>query len=149
MDVAGVLFGARVMNPQSRKLTDNLYGNYWAGNLSVSPSADGRTRLLLVNERSPLQGEQSVIDGLTLFAPDEPILSPTKSTGPNLFARLTMTYRDAYGRTLALVYKAEAVRPDGSKIEWRWAAGPTEVSKSLQELIEETRRRRDQGQNPF
>lgn len=140
--VAGVLFGARIMNPQSHILTDNLYGTYWAGNLSVSPAADGRAHLLLDHEHYPLSGDQSVIDGLTLFAPDEPILSPTKSTGPNLFARLTMTYRDTYGRTLAVVYDAEAVWPDGSKIEWRRAAKPTEVSKSLQELIDEARRRR-------
>ena len=87
-----MLFGARVMNPQSRKRTDNLYGNYWAGNLSVAPAPDGRTHLLLDNLHYPLVGEQSVIKGLTLFAPDEPILSVPQAD-PNLFARLTITYQ--------------------------------------------------------
>jgi hypothetical protein len=40
LEVVGVLFGARVMNPQSRTRTDNLYGTYWAGKLSVAPAPE-------------------------------------------------------------------------------------------------------------
>ena len=148
VEVAGVLFGARVMTPQSRKRTDTCTETIGLGILVSRLLRTGACTCLLDNQRYPLKGEQSVIDGLTLFAPDEPILGVPQAD-PNLFARLTMTYRDAYGRTLALVYDARAVLPDGSKIEWQLAAGPTEVSKSLQALIDETNRDRIQAQTRF
>jgi hypothetical protein len=146
--VAAALFGARTKIPQSGTRTDNLFGTYWEGTLDVSPAPNGRARLLLGNRNYPLTGEQNLIHGLTLFAPDEPILSLPQSD-PMLYARLTLSYRDAYGRTLVLVYDAEAIVRGRFKIEWRHVAGPVEITKGLQELTDETRRRRDQGENPF
>jgi hypothetical protein len=138
--VMAVLFPARVKNPQSGQRTDNLYGHYWEGKLDASPGPGETPRLDLNQKHYPLSGEQSIIEGLTLFAPDEPNLSLPQSD-PMFFARLSLSYRDASGRTLGLVYDAEAVMKDRVITqEWRRVEGPVVIAKSLQQLTEETAR---------
>jgi hypothetical protein len=138
--VMAVLFPARVKIPQSDRRTDNLYGHYWEGKFDASPGPGETLRLDLNQKHYPLSGEQSIIDGMTLFAPDEPNLSLPQSD-PMIFARLSLSYRDTSGRTLGLVYDAEAVMKDRAITqEWRHVEGPVVISKSLQQLTDETAR---------
>jgi hypothetical protein len=147
--VAAVLFPSRVMNPQSRQRTDNLYGIYWEGKLDVSPAPGERTRLVLRRQNYPINGDQRLIERYTLFAPDEPDLR-LPQTDPWCFARLTLSYRDANKRTLGLIYNAQSVMNHGSLTqEWAHVSGPEKADQSLPELIDQTNRNRVQAQNPF
>ena len=140
-DVRAVLFPARVYNPQSNTRSDYLNGLYWEGRLNASPALNVITPISLKRQTRPLQGDQCVIDGLPLFAPDEPDLRPTStSTEPWLYARLTVTYRDV-NTTYCVVYDAEAIQ-QGRDFErpWRHVEEPKVVAKSLQQLTDETRR---------
>lgn len=138
-DVRAVLFPARVYNPQSDRSSDYLNGLYWEGRLDASPALNVITSIPLKRQTRPLQGDQCVIDGLPLFAPDEPTLS-LPSTDPWLFARLTVTYSDGK-TTFCVVYDAEAIQRGREFAHpWRPVDGPKVVSKSIQELTDETTR---------
>jgi len=138
-DVEGVLFPARVKNPSGTQV-DYLNGLYWQGKFEASLAPNESLPLRLERQTRPLQGDLCLIDGLTLFAPYEPKLG-VPSTGRWFFARLTLTYRDANGRTLCVVYDAEAVKVnDGFKRVWQRVGAPVAVSKSLGELTDETGR---------
>jgi hypothetical protein len=143
-DVRAVLFPARVYNPQSGIRSDYLNGLYWEGWLDASPPFDKITPIHLKRQTRPLQGDQCVIDGLPLFAPDEPDLRPdSASTDPWLYARLTVTYSDGK-TTFCVVYDAEAIQRgrDFDRV-WRPVEGPVVVSKSIQKLTDETKREGD------
>jgi hypothetical protein len=139
IDVVAVLFPATVMNPPSHTRSDYLFGVYWAGTLAAYPSPGEKLPIILEEQHGPLNGDQSLIEGLTLFAPDEPSLS-LPVTKPFIFARLTLSYLDASGRKLDLAYDVEAIEQKGGfKQDWRFAAEPKEVAKSLRELADEAK----------
>jgi hypothetical protein len=147
--LAATLFPATFINPHTHGRTDNLYGIYWEGRLDVSP-VPNKDGLITLHQRSrPLHGEQSLIEGFMLFAPDEPA-PRTDGSDRYYVARLTLSFRDATERTLAMIYDAETVVGKvGLTTVWNHVAGPVEVSKSLQELIEETGHDRDEAEKPF
>ena len=136
-DVQMVFFpSATYLKPYTDPLerVPGLYGTYWYGQLDVSPAADGRIHIPLEEQRVPLRGEMSVIDGLTLSAPDEPgPISPDAVSARFYTGRLTMTFRDRTGRLLASVFDMEGT--DQQKLVP--VRRVVEVEHGLRELIDQ------------
>ena len=86
----------------------------------------------------PLSGNLSVIPGYTLFAPPVPAALGTSLGAHFYFARLTMTFRDDFGRMLAANFDGESVPHEKVLTQkWRTGTGPVEVSKDLRMLADE------------
>jgi hypothetical protein len=78
----------------------------------------------------------SAIDGMPLYAPPEPDMGEVLAGDATFYyARLTLTYRDRFGRRLATVFDLAALRN-----EWRRVAGPIEVEHDLPELTAQAAR---------
>lgn len=107
---------------------------YWFGQVDISPAANTSTRLTLHLLQYPLRGNQSVIEGVSLFAPEEPHWSASALRNTIFYsARLTMTYQDREGRTLATAFDMDAISG-----RWRRVVrAPTEVPHDLIALTEQ------------
>jgi hypothetical protein len=116
---------------------EELFGTYWAGMLDASPAEGDQIALVLSLRRFPLHGDLSLIPGHTLFAPPE----PNAGTSPGAhyyFGRLTITFRDAFGRILASDFDGESVPHENVLTQkWRPGLGPVEVSQDLRMLEDE------------
>jgi type II secretory pathway pseudopilin PulG len=125
--------------PQAR--TDELFGTYWEGELDDGPELDKQVELVLYSKRSPLRGDMRVIPDRTLFAPPEPDTGTALGTAlraHHYFGRLTLTYRDAFGRLLACDFDGDSVPHENTLTQkWRPGVGPTAVQCDLRMLAEE------------
>lgn len=135
--VEAVLFPSVVYIPGSEgvppRRLNALAGTYWTGEMLVSAAQNQDSEISLDPVRSPLQGDQSVVPGETLFAPPEPPLGASMSGPAPLYtARLTITFRDRADRKLASIFNL-----DGLTLKWRHIAGPVEVERDLSELAEQ------------
>lgn len=137
-DVTAVLFPSEEYyqqpGPIPAKRIHGLFGTYWLGKLEVNPATNAFARITMQTQRGPLNGDLCVIEGVTLYAPMEPEDKPIQHER-FYTARLTMTYRDRTGRTLAVAHDLDAITD-----QWRHVAGPTEVAADLQFLIDEAQR---------
>src|SRR5690348_8585372 len=119
--VAAVLFPAFTI--------DKRYDFYWEGRLDESPAPGGRISLVLYRRDNLLEGYESLLEPHSLSASNEPI--PASSYNYHYYycvARLTLTYRDANGRTLGLIYDAESAEVNDALTQvWKHVEGPTEV----------------------
>src|SRR5258706_9580120 len=89
---------------------EGLNNAYWYGQIDVSPTANQHADLTLSQCRYPLQGDQCLIAGVSLFAPPEPALRATLGGHATFYcARLTITYKDREGRTLAVAWDMHAM----------------------------------------
>lgn len=139
--VAAVVFPAARYNkgkndPLTRK--DGLGGAYWDGRLDVSPASgiDSEMKLEIRNyDAVRLKGIQCIVEGITLFAPEEPDGWDTPGSGQGDFStgRLTITFRDREGRTLANVFDLRAMTQ-----AWLRVVGPVEVEHDLIALMDGT-----------
>ena len=140
-DVYAVLFPCASNQPpntpaQSR--VEELFGTYWEGRLDASLGQGEQLSLMLSARSFPLSGNLSVIPGYTLFAPPVPAALGTSLGAHFYFARLTMTFRDDFGRMLAANFDGESVPHEKVLTQkWRTRTGPVEVSKDLRMLADE------------
>jgi hypothetical protein len=140
-DVYAVLFPCASNQPpntpaQSR--VEELFGTYWEGRLDASLGQGEQLSLMLSARSFPLSGNLSVIPGYTLFAPPVPAALGTSLGAHFYFARLTMTFRDDFGRMLAANFDGESVPHEKVLTQkWRTGTGPVEVSKDLRMLADE------------
>jgi len=145
VDVAAVVFpvGPAPDAPEQVR-RESSYRTYGEGALDASPAANQMLDLVLQARNFPLLGTDSVIDGYELFAPPHPDPHIVPVGERHYYVtRVTMTFRDPHGRTLATIYDWESVlKNDQLTQEPRWVAGPTVVKYSLRELVNQARRDR-------
>jgi hypothetical protein len=132
-EVHGVLFPTAKYVESAMRLTfhmPGIEGTYWQGKMDVAPGPNNQIALVLKAAKNPLRGDISVVDGVPLYAPPEPDMGEVLAGDATFYyARLTLTYRDRFGRRLATVFDLAALRD-----QWRRVAGPVEVEHDLPEL---------------
>ena len=132
-DVHAVLFPCapdQLLDKPALPRVEQLFGTYWEGRLDASLGQGEQHPLKLSARRSPLSGDLGVIPGYTLFAPPEPRLGT--SLGAHFyFARLTITFRDDFGRMLAANFDGESVPHENVLTQqWRTGIGPVTLPMS-------------------
>jgi hypothetical protein len=132
-EVYGVLFPTQKYVESAMRLTfhmPGIEGTYWQGKMDVGPGSSNQIAFVLKAAKNPLRGDMSVIEGIPLYAPPEPDMGEVLAGDATFyFARLTLTYRDCFGRRLATVFDLAALRN-----EWHRVAGPIVVEHDLPEL---------------
>jgi hypothetical protein len=140
IEVRGLLFRATTFYPEANRPT-NLAFAYWDGKLNGPLPPGGQSALTMYIQEYPLKGDESVIPGYTVC--------PQNTAGPGTpgqhyyFARLTLTFRDATGKTLASVFDCETEVINNSVTQtMKPVVGPIEVKQSLRDLIDQATQNR-------
>jgi hypothetical protein len=139
-DVEAVLFvSASLAKDDATKsplLAAGTVGRYWAGRMEVPPIPNDVSEITLRAEVGPLRGEQALVGGWTLFPPpDVEINKWTNEIGPVYPFRLTLSYCDRTGQTLASIFD---ISRDSDREQFLSRIGPVKVTRSLRQLCEET-----------
>jgi hypothetical protein len=129
----GVLFPTQDYVEQVMKLTypvPGIEGTYWYGKMDVAPGPNNQIAFVLRAAKNPLRGDMSVVDGMQLYAPPQPDKGEVLAGDATFYyARLTLTYRDRFGRRLATVFDLAS----GTNA-WHRVQGPVVVEHDLPKL---------------